>query len=172
MLVSAMYFLFVMPISLCNMADSDVSSPELQLAFFCVYWMQYSLNCVVYAFRSGPYRKAYIFFIKEIRRGVKECFSRKKSVRRPDLPRARFCEEEDFMTDDEDEDPAMFFSERTVVLTSECCRECREDSSNLFVFGVSRLGIGGSGGGVASEGRVCQRTGVNALGVVGRTNSA
>ena len=48
MLVSAMYLLFVMPISLCNMADSDVSSPELQLAFFCVYWMQYSINFFIY----------------------------------------------------------------------------------------------------------------------------
>ena len=71
MLISFMYVLFVLPITVCNIADSQVNYPQVQLACFCLYWMQYSLNFVVYAFRSGPYRKAYAFFYHSIKRELR-----------------------------------------------------------------------------------------------------
>ncbi len=55
-LICFCYLLFVMPISLINIIDYEARNLELHLLFFCIYWMQYSLNFVVYALRSEQYR--------------------------------------------------------------------------------------------------------------------
>lgn len=34
---------------------------------FCLYWMQYSLNFLVYAARSKQYREAYVYFICRVK---------------------------------------------------------------------------------------------------------
>ena len=81
------YFIFVMPISLLNIFDSKVWFPASHVIAFCIYWSQYSLNCVVYAVRSDQYRKAYVCFLMRlfdtIRRVVlkpKIWFQRKQQV--------------------------------------------------------------------------------------------
>lgn len=63
LLVCISYFVFVMPISLLNIFDAEVVSPASHVIAFCIYWSQYSLNCVVYAVRSDQYRKAYVCFL-------------------------------------------------------------------------------------------------------------
>ena len=60
------YFIFVMPISLLNILDSKVRLPAPHVIAFCIYWSQYSLNCVVYAVRSDQYRKAYVYFLMKL----------------------------------------------------------------------------------------------------------
>ena len=60
------YFLFVMPIALVNIIDDTHFSPQLHLALFCVYWLQYSLNFFIYAGRSEQYRKAYWYFLRKV----------------------------------------------------------------------------------------------------------
>ena len=85
-LVCMSYFIFVMPISLLNIVDAQVWFPASHLIAFCIYWSQYSLNCLVYAVRSDQYRKAYVFFltmvINRIRRFMsrvfKVCFVKRK----------------------------------------------------------------------------------------------
>ena len=64
LLVCISYFVFVMPISLLNIFDAEVVSPASHVIAFCIYWSQYSLNCVVYAVRSDQYRKAYVCFLR------------------------------------------------------------------------------------------------------------
>ena len=61
------YFLFVMPMALVNMIDDDATHPNIHLALYCLYWLQYScLNFVVYAARSEQYRKAYSYFLRKV----------------------------------------------------------------------------------------------------------
>ena len=65
-LVCFCYFLFVMPIALVNIIDKKSNNPQLHLALFCLYWLQYSLNFFIYAARSEQYRKAYSYFIWKV----------------------------------------------------------------------------------------------------------
>ena len=67
------YFLFVMPIALVNIIDDTHFSPQLHLALFCVYWLQYSLNFFIYAARSEQYRKAYWYFLRKVSSVFKDC---------------------------------------------------------------------------------------------------
>ena len=60
------YFLFVMPIVVVNIVDGSSERPAINLAFFCLYWLQYSLNFFVYAARSEQYRKAYVYFLRKV----------------------------------------------------------------------------------------------------------
>ena len=84
-LVCMSYFIFVMPISLLNILDAKVWFPASHVIAFCIYWSQYSLNCLVYAVRSDQYRKAYASFlmmvfgsVKRIHVRFKSCFTRRK----------------------------------------------------------------------------------------------
>ena len=84
-LVCMSYFIFVMPISLLNILDSKVWFPASHVIAFCIYWSQYSLNCLVYAVRSDQYRKAYASFlmmvfgsVKRIHERFQSCFTRGK----------------------------------------------------------------------------------------------
>ena len=65
-LVCFCYFLFVMPIALVNIIDFKSNSPQIHLALFCLYWLQYSLNFFIYAARSEQYRKAYSYFLWKV----------------------------------------------------------------------------------------------------------
>ena len=49
-----------------NMIDEDVNLPLVHLGFFCLYWLQYSLNFFIYAARSEQFRKAYSYFLKMV----------------------------------------------------------------------------------------------------------
>ncbi len=60
------YFLFVGPISLANIFDTEVNNPEANLGLFYLYWLQYSLNFIIYAARSEQYRKAYVYFLTKV----------------------------------------------------------------------------------------------------------
>ena len=40
-LVSFCYFLFVLPIAMVNIMDTEKEKASLQLALFCLYWLQY-----------------------------------------------------------------------------------------------------------------------------------
>ena len=60
------YFLFVVPMALVNMVDDNADYPRVHLSLFCLYWLQYSLNFVVYAARGEQYRKAYSYFLKRV----------------------------------------------------------------------------------------------------------
>ena len=55
------YIIFVLPITFIYEVDLKIHS-----ALFCVYWLQYSLNFFLYAARIEQYRKAYLFFLKEV----------------------------------------------------------------------------------------------------------
>ena len=65
-LVCFCYFLFVAPIAVANIVDYHVNKPEVHLGTHCLYWLQYSLNFVIYAARSEQYRKAYLFFLNQV----------------------------------------------------------------------------------------------------------
>ena len=60
------YFLFVGPISFINMIDNEGNYPQLHLGFFCVYWLQYSLNCLIYVTKSEQYRGASLYFLQKV----------------------------------------------------------------------------------------------------------
>ena len=84
-MVCMSYFIFVMPISLLNILDSKVWFPASHVIAFCIYWSQYSLNCLVYAVRSDQYRKAYASFLMMVFGAVKRfyvrfkrCFTKRK----------------------------------------------------------------------------------------------
>ena len=69
-LVCFCYFLFVMPITIVNILHDfgvhGILDSYCYLFAFCVYWLQYSLNFFIYAARSEQYRRAYLFFLKEV----------------------------------------------------------------------------------------------------------
>ena len=53
------YAIFSFPISILNMLGLEADWRKVQLCLFCVYWLQYTINFVVYALRSKQYRRAY-----------------------------------------------------------------------------------------------------------------
>ncbi|XP_059083231.1 protein trapped in endoderm-1-like [Tigriopus californicus] len=65
-LICLCYLVFVAPIAIVNIIDPTAQNPQLHLAFFCVYWFQYSLNFLIYAARCEQYRRAYFFFLGKI----------------------------------------------------------------------------------------------------------
>ena len=69
-LVCFCYFLFVMPITIVNILHDfgvhGILDSYCYLFAFCIYWLQYSLNFFIYAARSEQYRRAYLFFLKEV----------------------------------------------------------------------------------------------------------
>ena len=78
-LVCMSYFIFVMPISLLNILDAKVWFPASHVIAFCIYWSQYSLNCLVYAVRSDQYRKAYASFLMMVFGTAKRFYVRFRS---------------------------------------------------------------------------------------------
>ena len=69
------YLIFVMPISILNLADPTAEHVNIHLIFFCIYWLQYSLNFVIYALRSEQYRRAYSYLIQKACSGCLNCFN-------------------------------------------------------------------------------------------------
>jgi len=61
--VSGCFVIFVGPIAMVNIIDHQVEAPKWHLGFFMVYWLQYTLNFIIYALRNEQYRKAYKYFI-------------------------------------------------------------------------------------------------------------
>ena len=60
-LVCFCYFIFVLPITFIHEVHGYV-----HLVGMCIYWLQYSLNFIIYAARIEQYRKAYILFLGEV----------------------------------------------------------------------------------------------------------
>ena len=58
------FFIFVIPTILLEFIDTE--NMNVNLFFYSTYWLQFSLNFVIYAVRSEQYRKAYGFFLKEV----------------------------------------------------------------------------------------------------------
>ena len=92
-LVCFCYFIFVLPITFIHEVHGYV-----HLVGLCIYWLQYSLNFIIYAARIEQYRKAYILFLGEvviftyqynIRGGVMIEFS---EMRGPNKIFGSFCE--------------------------------------------------------------------------------
>ncbi len=71
LLISLCYVMFVGPITAINVIDPDAYHVELNLAFFCIYWLQYTLNFVIYALRSDQFRRAYVDFLDRVWQGIK-----------------------------------------------------------------------------------------------------
>ena len=45
---------------------------QLHLAFFCIYWLQYTLNFIIYAAKWEPYRRAYVEFLNMLQQSLKK----------------------------------------------------------------------------------------------------
>ena len=61
------YFVCVLPMSIINIIDRpSEETADLYLSFYIIYWLQYSINFVIYAAKSGPYKEAYGHIIKGI----------------------------------------------------------------------------------------------------------
>ena len=57
----------MVPLIIVNVLGLKALKPKsLELVLLGVYVVQYSVNCFVYAARYKEYRKAYIFFLREI----------------------------------------------------------------------------------------------------------
>ena len=54
------YFVFVLPITFVHEVDAYI-----HLGALCIYWLQYSLNFVIYAARIEQYRRAYVLFLRD-----------------------------------------------------------------------------------------------------------
>ena len=65
-LICFAYYLFVAPKSIWNIWFYEISIPDVQLGLFCLYWLQYSVNFVIYAARCEQYRKAYMYTLKAV----------------------------------------------------------------------------------------------------------
>ncbi|XP_043191102.1 uncharacterized protein LOC122364605, partial [Amphibalanus amphitrite] len=60
------YCVCVLPITVMNVADPENCYPYLSLVFYCVYWLQYCCNNVIYVMSNSVYRQAYIIFLTEV----------------------------------------------------------------------------------------------------------
>ena len=65
-LLCVSYMVFVLPLFITMCFNRNVSMPNLHLAVFCVYWIQYSANFVIYAARNQQYRRAYVLILTDI----------------------------------------------------------------------------------------------------------
>ena len=59
-LICMCYFVFVLPITFVHEVDAYI-----HLGALCIYWLQYSLNFVIYAARIEQYRRAYVLFLRD-----------------------------------------------------------------------------------------------------------
>ena len=60
------YCACVLPITVMNVADPENNYSYLSLVFYCVYWLQYCCNNVIYVMSNSVYRQAYIIFLTEV----------------------------------------------------------------------------------------------------------
>lgn len=60
------YFICVLPITVINVADPDNNFPYLAVSFYCIYWLQYCCNNIIYVVSNVVYRKAYIIFLTAV----------------------------------------------------------------------------------------------------------
>ena len=69
------YFLFVMPHTVMNMLPYDpMKSGDnylvIYLVIYCLYWVQYSVNFLIYAGRCDQFQKAYKYFLQAVKRSI------------------------------------------------------------------------------------------------------
>ena len=62
------YFISVVPIRLLNLIDRQILArhPNLLRVFSYCWYLQYSLNCLIYAIKSEQYRKAYSYLFQQV----------------------------------------------------------------------------------------------------------
>ena len=60
------YCVCVLPITVLSVSDPENNYRYLSLVFYCVYWMQYCCNNVIYVMSNSVYRQAYIIFLTEM----------------------------------------------------------------------------------------------------------
>ena len=70
--VCSCYFLFVMPITILDVfpqepEEDQEAIAEAYLAVYCLYWLQYSANFVIYAARCEQYQKAYKYLFEHVK---------------------------------------------------------------------------------------------------------
>ena len=71
LLVCCCHCLTMIPLLAVNVAKLDTSEPKyLNLILLGIYVVQYTVNFFVYGARYKEYRKAYIFFLREIWRKI------------------------------------------------------------------------------------------------------
>jgi len=61
-----------MPITVMNILPHDPAENKkeeaiIYLAAFCLYWLQYSSNFLIYAARCDQYQKAYLYFLRALK---------------------------------------------------------------------------------------------------------
>ena len=59
LLICFCYFAFVIPVTLANVLDVASVNTDIMLAFYSIYWFQYSINFIIYAYWSKQYKQAY-----------------------------------------------------------------------------------------------------------------
>ncbi|XP_037068749.1 protein trapped in endoderm-1-like [Pollicipes pollicipes] len=60
------YCICVLPITVVNVADPYNKRPYVSIICYCIYWLQYCCNNIIYVVSNGVYRKAYIIFLTEV----------------------------------------------------------------------------------------------------------
>ncbi|KAF0302288.1 G-protein coupled receptor moody [Amphibalanus amphitrite] len=60
------YCVCVLPITVVNIADPHDKHTNLTVIFYCVYWLQYCCNNVIYVLSNRVYRQAYCIFLTEV----------------------------------------------------------------------------------------------------------
>ncbi len=78
LLVCLCYLVCVSPMVICYMIDSHTEHGGLLLGLNCLYWLQYSLNFFIYAFRSEQFRKAYLDLFATAWKAAKQVNERQK----------------------------------------------------------------------------------------------
>ena len=64
--VVLVYAISVVPISLLNLIDAQIfaENPIVLRILIFLWYLQFSLNCYIYAIKSEAYREAYSYFLK------------------------------------------------------------------------------------------------------------
>ena len=68
-MVVLVYFISVVPKErLLNLIDRQIlaTHPNLMRVFSYCWYLQYSLNCLIYAIKSEQYRKAYLYLFQQV----------------------------------------------------------------------------------------------------------
>ncbi|KAF0300536.1 G-protein coupled receptor moody [Amphibalanus amphitrite] len=60
------YCVCVFPLTVLSVSDPDNEYGYLSLILYCVYWMQYCCNNVIYVLSNRVYRRAYVIFLMEV----------------------------------------------------------------------------------------------------------
>ena len=60
------YCVCVLPITAINIADPENNYKYASVTFYCIYWLQYCCNNVIYVVSNSVYRQAYVIFLTEM----------------------------------------------------------------------------------------------------------